>query len=246
MGCSAPYIVGPYLLKRYKKVLYDLARSRRIGDRRIAMVATWWFIRQGQIRDSLKIARILLRDEEDLIHKATGWMLREVGKRDVGALEKFLKRHHAEMPRTMFRYAIERFTPAKKAGLSNREIPLTILPDRRIQALTGSLPPGSIGMLRIRLPVAVKIALPTAGARPTMGVSPAPADGMSLLSTSTTSMLGTSLNRGTRYFENRGFRMRPFSNSMASNIAPPMPMMFAPQSDFASPSGLTIAPHSNA
>lgn len=111
---SAPYIVGPYLLKRDKKVLYDLARSRRIWDRRIAMVATWWFIRQGQIRDSLKIARILLRDEEDLIHKATGWMLREVGKRDVGALEKFLKRHHAEMPRTMLRYAIERFTPAKR------------------------------------------------------------------------------------------------------------------------------------
>lgn len=118
---SAPYIVGPYLLKRDKKLLYGLARSPRIWDRRIAMVATWWFIRQGQIRDSLKIARILLKDEEDLIHKAVGWMLREVGKRDLRALEQFLKKHHAKMPRTMFRYAIERFTPKERTAWLQRK-----------------------------------------------------------------------------------------------------------------------------
>ncbi|MGB7560726.1 MAG: DNA alkylation repair protein, partial [Candidatus Acidiferrales bacterium] len=111
---SAPYIVGPYLLKRDKTPIYELARSESLWDRRIAMVSTWWFIRQGQVRDSLRIARLLLKDEEDLIHKAAGWMLREVGKRNLQALEQFLKRHHRKMPRTMLRYAIERFAPAKR------------------------------------------------------------------------------------------------------------------------------------
>ena len=111
---SAPYIAGPYLLNRCKKLLYDLARSPRLWDRRIAMVATWWFIRNSKTRDALNIARILLRDEEDLIHKATGWMLREVGKRDLRALERFLKKHHRKMPRTMLRYAIERFPERKR------------------------------------------------------------------------------------------------------------------------------------
>jgi 3-methyladenine DNA glycosylase AlkD len=111
---SAPYIVGPRLLHRSKKLLYQLARSPRIWDRRIAMVATWWFIRNGEIRDALQIARLLLNDEEDLIHKASGWMLREVGKRDLRALECFLKAHHQSMPRTMLRYAIERFPERKR------------------------------------------------------------------------------------------------------------------------------------
>ncbi|HEV2298652.1 MAG TPA: DNA alkylation repair protein [Candidatus Acidoferrales bacterium] len=111
---SAPYIAGPFLLNRGKKLLYDLARAPRIWDRRIAIVATWWFIRQGEIRDALNIARILLKDEEDLIHKAVGWMLREVGKRDVRALERFLKAHHKSMPRTTLRYAIERFPERKR------------------------------------------------------------------------------------------------------------------------------------
>ncbi len=106
---SAPYIVGPYLLDRDKALLYKLAISKRIWDRRIAIVSTWWFIRQNKIKNTLKIAKILLRDEEDLMHKATGWMLREVGKRDLSALKKFLKTHHQIMPRTMLRYAIERF-----------------------------------------------------------------------------------------------------------------------------------------
>ncbi|HEY6967983.1 MAG TPA: DNA alkylation repair protein [Candidatus Angelobacter sp.] len=111
---SAPYIVGCYLLRRDKKVLYELARSDRLWDRRIAVVATLWFIRNGHTRDTLKIARMLLNDKEDLIHKATGWMLREVGKQKLAELKKFLRQHSKTMPRTMLRYAIERFPEAER------------------------------------------------------------------------------------------------------------------------------------
>ena len=106
---TAPNIVGPHLLKREKKLLYQWAQSSSLWERRIAMVATLHFIRHGNVADTLRLARILLHDEEDLIHKATGWMLREVGKRDSAALRKFLKAHADSMPRTMLRYAIERF-----------------------------------------------------------------------------------------------------------------------------------------
>jgi len=106
---SAPYIVGRYLLNREKKLLYELARSPRIWDRRIAMVATLWFIRQGQVTDAIQIAEVLLTDPEDLIHKACGWCLREVGKKDLPALKDFLNSHCRTMPRTTLRYAIERF-----------------------------------------------------------------------------------------------------------------------------------------
>ncbi len=112
---SAPYILGPYLFNRDKAILDELARSHNLWDRRIAIVATWWFIRQGQPATTLKIARALLGDEEDLIHKATGWMLREVGKRDLPALRQFLRVHAHKMPRTALRYAIERFSPAERA-----------------------------------------------------------------------------------------------------------------------------------
>lgn len=106
---SAPYIVGPHLLDKDRKVLFQLAGSKSLWDRRIAMVSTWWFIRQGDTVDSFKLAERFVKDEEDLMHKAVGWMLREAGKRDLGGLKKFLKRHHRTMPRTMLRYAIERF-----------------------------------------------------------------------------------------------------------------------------------------
>lgn len=118
---SAPYIVGPYLLHRSKKILYELARSKRLWDRRIAMVATWWFTRQGQPKTTLKIARMLLNDGEDLIHKASGWMLREVGKRDLPALKRFLRIHSHRMPRTALRYAIERFSPDERMAWLRRK-----------------------------------------------------------------------------------------------------------------------------
>ena len=111
---SAPHIVGAYLLQRDKKLLYELARSQRIWDRRIAIVSTLPFIRNGNIRDTLRLARRLLKDKEDLIHKATGWMLRETGKVDIGALRKFLDDFGTVMPRTMLRYAIERFPQAER------------------------------------------------------------------------------------------------------------------------------------
>lgn len=107
---SAPYIAGPYLINRDKKILYQLAESKRIWDRRIAIVTTLHFIRQGHVSDTLTLAKFLLNDEEDLIHKAVGWMLREVGKKDILSLKKFLRKHHQQMPRTMLRYAIEKFS----------------------------------------------------------------------------------------------------------------------------------------
>jgi 3-methyladenine DNA glycosylase AlkD len=111
---SAPYIVGAYLLERDKGLLYELARSRRIWDRRIAIVATLWFIRHGYTADTLNLAEMLLEDREDLIHKACGWALREVGKKDLPALKRFLKQHCRTMPRTMLRYAIERFEESER------------------------------------------------------------------------------------------------------------------------------------
>ena len=106
---SAPYIVGPYLEAGEKTVLYAFARSDDLWQRRIAMMATFHFIRNGSFGTALELADILLNDKEDLIHKAVGWMLREVGNRDVGAEKAFLKSRYKQMPRTMLRYAIEKF-----------------------------------------------------------------------------------------------------------------------------------------
>jgi 3-methyladenine DNA glycosylase AlkD len=111
---SAPGIVGAYLQDRSRAPLYTLARSAVLWERRIAVVATQHFIRGGDHADTLKLAALLLDDREDLMHKAVGWMLREVGKRDLAALEGFLREHHRRMPRTTLRYAIERFPEEKR------------------------------------------------------------------------------------------------------------------------------------
>ena len=114
VDCSAPGVVGGYLFSRSKKTLLALARSTNLWERRIAIVSTQHFIRQGEFAETLKISQMLLRDSEDLIHKATGWMLREVGDRDPAVLEEFLDRHAATMPRTMLRYAIEKFPAPRR------------------------------------------------------------------------------------------------------------------------------------
>lgn len=109
---SAPHIVGAHLLNqpRRRSVLYRFARSKKLWDKRVAILATQTFIRNNQFEDTLKIAEILLHDSHDLIHKAVGWMLREVGSRDQRVEENFLQRNAAAMPRTMLRYAIEKFS----------------------------------------------------------------------------------------------------------------------------------------
>jgi 3-methyladenine DNA glycosylase AlkD len=107
---TAPAIVGTHLLNRSRVVLRRLARSKSLWERRIAIVATLAFIRENQFAETFEIAERLLDDRHDLIHKAVGWMLREVGKRDEPALRRFLDRHAATMPRTALRYAIERLS----------------------------------------------------------------------------------------------------------------------------------------
>ena len=107
---SAPNIVGNYLLNRKDRgILYKFARSENLWERRIAIIATFAFIRDERFGDTLKISKMLLGDSHDLIHKAVGWMLREVGKRDVNVLKKFLRENYSNLPRTTLRYAIERF-----------------------------------------------------------------------------------------------------------------------------------------
>ena len=105
---SAPNIVGEYLKNTDKKLLYKLAKSKNLWDKRIAIISTLTFIRNNSFEDTFKISEILLSDKHDLIHKAVGWMLREVGKRDENVLHDFLKIHTKKMPRTALRYAIER------------------------------------------------------------------------------------------------------------------------------------------
>ena len=111
---SAPSIIGDYLLDKDSFVLYKLAKSKILWEKRIAVLATYVFIRKGQFEEILKIAEILLRDKHDLIHKAVGWMLREVGKRDQKTEEQFLQKYYQAMPRTMLRYAIEKLTQEKR------------------------------------------------------------------------------------------------------------------------------------
>ncbi len=111
---SAGHIVGAFLFDKSKKPLYDLVKSNNLWERRISIISTFYFIKRNQFSDTLKISKILLSDKEDLIHKAVGWMLREVGKRDMSVEENFLKNHYKNMPRTMLRYAIEKFPESKR------------------------------------------------------------------------------------------------------------------------------------
>ena len=106
---SAEHIVGAYLRSRPRSRLQTLAVSGLLWERRIAIMATFHYIKHGEFAETLRIAKLLLRDPEDLIHKSAGWMLREIGKRDRPAEEAFLKAHYRRMPRTMLRYAIEKF-----------------------------------------------------------------------------------------------------------------------------------------
>jgi 3-methyladenine DNA glycosylase AlkD len=111
---SAEHVVGAHLANRSKRPLVKLARSHSLWERRIAIVATFHSIKRDEFDATLDIAALLLRDEYDLIHKAVGWMLREVGKRDLPREEAFLLQHYHVMPRTMLRYAIERFPEPKR------------------------------------------------------------------------------------------------------------------------------------
>lgn len=111
---SAYKIVGPYLRDRSRKQLFVFAESRSLWERRIAIIATFAYIRKNDFVDTIKIAEILLEDREDLIQKAVGWMLREIGKRDEAVLKNFLDIHASRMPRTMLRYAIERLSQKEK------------------------------------------------------------------------------------------------------------------------------------
>lgn len=111
---SAPQIVGGFLWDKDRDALYRLAQSSNLWQRRMAIMATFHFIRRGDLTDTLKMAVMLLPDREDLIHKAVGWMLREVGKRDRRAEERFLNKHCRRMPRVMLRYAIEKFPEPKR------------------------------------------------------------------------------------------------------------------------------------
>lgn len=122
---SAPKIIGEYLLRftsinGSKKILYKLAKSKNFWERRIAILATFAFIRENKFDEALKISETLLNDKHDLIHKVVGWMLREIGKRSQKTLEKFLKTYCKRMPRIMLRYAIERLAEGKRMYLSHR------------------------------------------------------------------------------------------------------------------------------
>ncbi len=118
---TAPKIMGNWLLNKPKDILYELVKSDNLWEKRISIISTFAFIKEKQFDDTFKISEILINDKHDLIHKAVGWMLREIGKRNLEVEENFLKKHYKNMPRTMLRYAIEKFPEAKrKAYLQGR------------------------------------------------------------------------------------------------------------------------------
>lgn len=117
---TAKHIVGAFLADKNRAPLYRLARSGSLWERRISILATFYFIENNDFEDTLRIAKMLISDPHDLIHKAVGWMLREVGKRDSDREEKFLNKYCAVMPRTMLRYAIERLPKSKKQRIMHK------------------------------------------------------------------------------------------------------------------------------
>ena len=114
IDCVAYKLLGKHIIDKDKSILYELAKSESIWDKRIAIITTFEFIRNKRFDDTIKISEILLNDKHDLIQKAVGWMLREMGKRDGRELIKFLDKHYRKMPRTMLRYAVERLSKEKK------------------------------------------------------------------------------------------------------------------------------------
>lgn len=116
VDCSAPHITGVYLLDHERKILYQWAKSKNLWEKRIAMMSCFAFIRNKDYIDALKLAEIFLHDPHDLMHKAVGWMLREIGNRDLAVEENFLQKYYKQMPRTMLRYAIEKFPEQKRKG----------------------------------------------------------------------------------------------------------------------------------
>ena len=119
---SCPAIVGDFLTREGTGILKMLARSENIWERRIAVISTFALIKKRNLGESLAIAEMLISDKHDLIHKAVGWMLREVGKKNIDVLEIFLKPRYKEMPRTMLRYAIEKFPEEKRKKYLKGEI----------------------------------------------------------------------------------------------------------------------------
>ena len=117
---SCRFIIGEYLLDKSRDILYQLAQSPLLWDNRIAIVSTYAFIRKGQLEDTYVLSDIMMHHPHDLMHKAIGWMLREAGKRDANRLYNYVMSHRADMPRTMLRYAIEKFSPAERSILMKR------------------------------------------------------------------------------------------------------------------------------
>jgi 3-methyladenine DNA glycosylase AlkD len=117
---SAPQIVGFHLYKRSRAPLFRLAKSSSMWERRIAVMSTFYFVRQMDFADTIALADLLLKDREDLIHKAAGWMIREIGNRDMAVAEAFLQDRHRIMPRIMLRYAIEKFPQDKRRRLMSK------------------------------------------------------------------------------------------------------------------------------
>ena len=117
---SCHFIIGEYLLDKSRDILYQLAQSPLLWDNRIAIVSTYAFIRKGQLEDTYALSDLMMQHPHDLMHKAIGWMLREAGKRDSERLYDYVMSHRADMPRTMLRYAIEKFSPKERAILMKR------------------------------------------------------------------------------------------------------------------------------